>query len=203
MNFKELAQSRRSINYFDPLKDVDEQLLRKIISLASLSPSAYNLQPWSVIAVKSKEEKQKLYQLASKQQKILDAPITLIITADREGFDAHNSVWQEVSEKLGDEKTSKIIAANKKLYGATEERKIKFGEINAGLLAMSIMYAAKHYSVDSHPVGGIDFKAIKEVFQLPDAFEAVLLICIGYFDHTQSLSPRKPRKPFEEIVKII
>lgn len=203
MDFKELAEKRRSIKHFDKEREIDDTVLRKIIDLAVLSPSAYNFQPWNILAVKSDKSKKKLYELAGKQQKILDASATFIMIGDRNGYNTHNPVWSDIREKLGEEKMNKILGANEKLYGSTEERKIKFGEVNTGLFAMSIMYAAEYYGLNSHPVGGINFEGIKKDFNIEDEKEVVMLICLGYFNESKTLNPRKKRKSFEEIVEII
>lgn len=89
------------------------------------------------------------------------------------------------------------------LYGSTPERKIKFAESNAGLLAASLMYAAKYYDVDSHPMSGIDFEGIKKEFNIEGEKEVVMLIALGYFDNSQTLYPRRNRKKFVEMVREI
>jgi nitroreductase len=203
MDFKELAENRRSVKYFDKDKDVDLDTIKKIINLATYSPSAFNLQPWSIIAVRSEEAKKRLYKLADEQGKILKASTTLIMIGDRTGFEEYNPVWKRVEDKLGSEKKEIILKANRKLYGETEEKRIKFGELNTGLLAMSIMYSASYYGVDSHPVGGIDAKGIKKEFNIEGNKHVVMLICLGHFNEEKKLSPRKPRKSFDDIVNII
>ncbi|MBG0763854.1 MAG: nitroreductase family protein [Tissierellales bacterium] len=203
MDFKELAENRRSVKYFDKDKDVDLDTIKKIINLATYSPSAFNLQPWSIIAVRSEEAKKRLYKLADEQSKILKASTTLIMIGDRTGFEEYNPVWKRVEDKLGSEKKEIILKANRKLYGETEEKRIKFGELNTGLLAMSIMYSASYYGVDSHPVGGIDAKGIKEEFNIEGNKHVVMLICLGHFNEEKTMKPRKHRKKFEDFVEIV
>jgi putative NAD(P)H nitroreductase len=204
-DLKEIFEARRSVNFFDGKKTLESGVLENIINLAVLVPSAFNLQPWELIAVKSVEAKKKLYALASNQQKIFDAPVTLIIIGDRSGFEKNNPVWAELGQMLGGNKeaienTQKYAYA---LYGATPERKIKFAESNAGLLAASIIYAAKYFGVDSHPISGIDFEGIKKAFNIADDKEVVMLIALGYFDDSKTLYPRRARKKFAEIVRVI
>lgn len=203
MDFKELAENRRSVKYFDEDKDVDLDTIKKIINLATYSPSAFNLQPWSIIAVRSEEAKKRLYKLADEQGKILKASTTLIMVGDRTGFEEYNPVWKRVEDKLGSEKKEIILKANRKLYGETEEKRIKFGELNTGLLAMSIMYSASYYGVDSHPVGGIDAKGIKEEFNIEGNKHVVMLICLGHFNEEKTMKPRKHRKKFEDFVEVV
>lgn len=193
---------RRSVNHFDPDKKLDDSLLKEIINLGVKAPSAFNLQPWGIIAVKTEKARKKLQALANNQPKIADAPVTLILYGDRSGFDDSNPQWTYMRENFGEEAAEGARGAASYLYGSTEERKIKFAESNTGLLAMSIMYAAKSLGVDSHPMSGIDFEGIKKEFALEGEKEVVMLIALGYFDHEKSMYPPKPRRDYESLVKI-
>ena len=137
MNLKEVFEERRAINFFDINKGIEEGLLKDIINLAVLAPSAFNLQPWEIIAVKSKEAKEKLYKLSSSQPKILEAPVTLIIVGNKTGYDETNPTWQDMLKLFGGDK-EKLAGTQgfaRSLYGTSEENKLKFAESNAGLLA--------------------------------------------------------------------
>jgi len=202
-DFKNVFTERRAINYFDTEKLLSDDILKDIINLAVTAPSAFNLQPWDIIAVKSKEAKKKLYGLASSQQKVIEAPITLIILGNRKGYETSNPIWEIQEKERGSEYVQKAKEMTQFLYGSTKERQIKFAESNTGLLAMSIMYAAKYYGVDSHPMSGIDFDGIKEAFDIQEDREAVMLIALGYFDNNKELYPKAYRRGFEEVVTIV
>ncbi|MBN2829710.1 MAG: nitroreductase family protein [Candidatus Cloacimonetes bacterium] len=203
MEFKKVMENRRAVNNFDPEKGISDELLKEIIDLAVLAPSAFNLQPWRIIAVKTAEAKVKLFDLANKQPKIKTAPVSLIIVGDRGAYRDENSVWDNLEAAMGNEAMIRARNAAKFLYGSTEERQIKFSESNAGLLAMSIMYAAKGLGVDSHPMSGIDFEGIKFAFNLHPDESVVMVIALGYHDESKPLYPRGPRKGFDEIVEIV
>lgn len=200
-----LYNERRSVSFFNKNKDISANTLKEIINLAVLAPSAFNLQPWRIIVVKTDESKKKLFDLSNKQDKVLEAPATLIIIGNKEGYSDANPVWVEMLTTLGGNKAvvdgAKQAAAF--LYGSTDERKLKFAESNAGLLAMSIMYAAKALGVDSHPMSGIDFEGIHKAFNLAPAENVVMTIGLGYFDETKELYPRRPRREFDEIASIV
>ena len=203
-DLKELFEARRSVNFFNKQKGLADEVLQNIINLASLAPSAFNLQPWEIIAVKSENAKKRLYPLASNQPKILDAPVTLIIIGDRAGSEKSNPLWSDLEQMIGNkeafEQTQNYAYA---LYGSTPERRIKFAESNAGLFAASIMYAAKYFGVDSHPLSGIDFEGLKKEFKLGQDKEVVMLIALGYFDDTKTLYPRRQRKSFKDMVQVV
>ncbi|MDK2952447.1 MAG: putative nitroreductase [Kosmotogales bacterium] len=200
MELKKVYEERRSINFFDKEKGLNDSLLREIIDRAVLAPSAFNLQPWEIIAVKTEEGKKKLYENGLSQAKVLEAPVTLLILGDRHGYGAENTSWLNTENEENRKKSQKMA---EKLYGSTEEMKIKFAESNAGLLAMSIMYAAKDLGVDTHAMSGMDFKKIKEGLEIEGEKEVVMAISLGYLDNSKTLYERLKRKKYDEIVKEI
>ena len=205
MNAINLFTDRRSVNFFDSTKKLELSKVKEIIELATLAPSAFNLQPWRIIVVSSPESKQKLFDLSNKQPKVLEGSVTLIIVGNKDGYNEENPVWAEMLKSVGGNQEmvdgSKQAAAY--LYGSSEERKLKFAESNAGILAMSIMYAAKEFGVDSHPMSGIDFDGIHEAFSLKSSETVVMSIVLGYFDESKILYPRRPRLSFEDIASIV
>lgn len=48
---------RRSINFFEQNAEIPDDKIKEIISIANTAPSSFNMQPWEVIVVKSKEKK--------------------------------------------------------------------------------------------------------------------------------------------------
>ncbi len=194
-------EQRRAVRYFDPKKDLSSKQLKAIIDLAVLAPSAFNLQPWEIIAVRSDRAKQLLADNAGGQQKILDAPVTLILVGNREGYTLDNPVWAEAHSHFKSESGFEAaVQSAKDLYGGSPERKVKFAESNTGLLAMSIMYAASALGVDSHPMSGIDFDGIKHAFNIDEGKAAVMLISLGFADSKRQLPPRRPRRKYADIV---
>lgn len=201
MDQKNIFESRRSVRYFDPERELPDELLRRIIDLAVNAPSAFNLQPWEIIAVKTPEAKQLLADNSGGQPKILEAPVTLILVGDRKGYSLSNAMWDELKKRFKTEAGLKAaVDSAHSLYGSSPERQIKFAESNTGLLAMSIMYAASFLGVDSHPMSGVDFDGIKEAFDIADGKAVVMLIALGYADKNKELAPRQKRKKYDEVV---
>lgn len=202
MELKKVFEERRSVNFFDPNKKIDDAVLKNIVNLAVLAPSAFNLQPWEIIAVKTDVAKERLLKVSNNQPKILEAPVTLIVVGHKNGFLPENPEWDVLLKVLGGNKETVTNYQNFAgfLYGSSEERKIKFAESNASLLAMSLMYAAKEYGVESHPLSGVDFDGISKEFGLDENKSVVMLISLGYFDETKQLYPRRDRRGYDEIV---
>ncbi len=202
IDYFDVLNNRRSVFSFDPDKDLEDDLLRKIINKATLAPSSYNLQPWRVLAVKSQRMREKVYEKACSQQKVLDAPVLLVVLGDKDGYFRENPAW-EVKKELGkvdEDKIEKIIKHNDNVTYNTPEKKLAFAIRNSSLLAMSIMLTAKAFGVDTHPMIGFKPDKIREIFEIEDNIEINMLISVGYHDSTHQLKPREERLSYEQIV---
>lgn len=206
MEFKDAMKQRRAVNFFDSTQEVTDAQLKQIIETAALAPSGFNLQPWNVIVLRDKNEKETLKKVAMNQPKITEAPVVLIILGDREGWKKGNAGFEKdfvESVKEGimkQEQYDWFCKATNSLYGLTPERQLAFACKNAGFFAMSIMLAAKDAELDSHPMDGFDIEGVRKAFNIPDRFWIPLLIAIGHFDNSKTLFPPKWRKNFNEIV---
>ena len=201
---RSIFTDRRSINFFDPNRPLPEGALKDIVDLAVTAPSAFNLQPWRILAVQSAEAKQKLFDAAFQQPKIKDAPVTLILLADKQGYGDDNPEWEAKVAMFGNrEQVDGYRSFAASLYGTTEQRQLKFAESNTGLLAMSLMHAAQVYGIESHAMSGMDFDAVKKAFDVPDRYEVSMLITLGYLTPGKELYPRAARRGFEEIVEVL
>jgi hypothetical protein len=65
-------------------KEVSLDLMKNIIQVAQLAPSSFNLQPYKIVIVSSKEDKELLSSamLGGNQKTVLDAPLSLVLLAD-------------------------------------------------------------------------------------------------------------------------
>lgn len=200
MELKDVVNQRRSVNFFDPNKNVDEALIKKIFDLAKLAPSSFNMQPWKMILVHSPEWKEKLKACASNQPKVTDASQVAILLGDKKAYEKMDPILNDFI-KRGDFKEAArdgIKGMAKALYSGENER--AFVSRNVGLFAMSFMYAAESFGVNTHPMDGFSAEAIKKTFSIPDDYDVVMLIAIGYFDQSKTLFPRGMRWNFEDVV---
>lgn len=76
-----LQLAHRSVRQFGPQPVTDEQLAA-IVAAAQSAATSSNLQPWSVIAVRDPQRKNRLAALAADQQFIVEAPLFLVWIAD-------------------------------------------------------------------------------------------------------------------------
>ncbi len=206
MDVIEAIKERRSINFFDSSKRIPEERLKELLSIASMAPSSFNLQPWKVIYVNDPEKRKILRECAFNQPKVEEASAVFIIIADpdavEENIDNVLNSWQElgyIKQEVSD--TYKEMAKN--LYGEKDSIKRKlFAVKNASLFAMNLMIAARGMGLETHPMDGFDEEMIKKRFKIPDNKIIPMLIAVGYLKPGITLLPRAWRKDVEEFMSI-
>ncbi|PIE66774.1 MAG: nitroreductase family protein [Deltaproteobacteria bacterium] len=206
MNYKEITETRRAIHFFDTEKAVTEASLIEMVELAARAPSGFNLQPWNLMVLRDTAEKEKLKALAWDQPKVVEAPVVMIVLADRNGWqEGHPTMeknWQEMlnSGSKGPDQRDWFLNATKSLYGWSPEASLAFAIKNTGFFSMGLMYAATSLGLETHPMDGFDHEAVRKAFSIPDHFWIPLLLAVGYRKPGLDLEPAKWRKTYDEIV---
>ena len=205
MDFDEITRTRRAVNFFDKNRDVAPELLDRMIELAARAPSSFNLQPWRLLVLRDPEQKARLRQLAWDQPKVTDAPVVLIVLADKTGWRAGNPTleknWAEMVKSGAMEEGQRdwFLDAAKSLYGWSPEAGLAFAVKNAAFFAMGLMYAATSLGLDTHPMDGFDHEGVRKAFAVSDDYWVPLLLAVGYRDPQAELAPPKWRKSAAEI----
>ena len=198
-------QERRSINFFEPDKEISDERLKELIDIANLAPSSFNLQPWKVIAVRDPAKKKSLRKYAFDQPKVEEASAVLIMIADPNAVEENRervlNSWQEIGY-MKPEMRATYQNMMQGLYGAKGDMKRNFFAIkNAALFAMNLMIAAKGLGLETHPMDGFDEASIKKGFHIPDDMIIPMLIAVGNLKPGIELLPRAFRRKFEEFVR--
>jgi len=204
MDVIQAIKDRRSINFFEPGKEISDGKLNELFEIANLSPSSFNLQPWRVVIVREAQRKKILRKCAFDQPKVEDASIVLIIIADPGAVEKNADRMLDSWQKLGYIKpemreTYKGMIGN--LYGAEDSLKRKFFAVkNTSLFAMNIMLAAKGLGLETHPMDGFDEECIKKEFNIPADKIIPMLIAVGNLKSGITLLPRAFRRSVGEFV---
>lgn len=206
MDFNEILIKRRAINHFDPERNVSEDTLRAVVEDGVKAPSSYNLQPYKLKVFRDPEEKAALRKLAFDQEKITEAPVVLAVLADRDGWKAECETHCKVFDSFVGE--GKFTPDQKEwfgnvtagLYGASGESAQAFANKNAGLFAMSLMYAASNHGLHTHPMDGFDHDAVKREFGISDNYWIPMLIAVGHIRPGVDVRPQSWRQSYDDVV---
>jgi len=205
MEFKKTISERRSVNFFDPAKPVSDAELRNLVEIAARAPSSFNLQPWQLIVVRSPEDKERLKAVSWNQAKITEAPVILIVLADRSGWESGHPTVEKVWKNMVDlgymkpEQRDWFNSGTQFLYGGNE-KSLSFAVKNAAFFSMYLMLAAKDAGLDTHSMDGFDHEGVRKTFNIPDTYFVPLLMAVGHFNKQHKLIPSKWRKSYDEIV---
>ncbi|MBI4843661.1 MAG: nitroreductase family protein [Nitrospirae bacterium] len=196
------VKERRSINFFEPGREISVGKLKELIELANLSPSSFNLQPWRLVAVNTPERKKALRKCAFDQPKVEEASAVFIIIADPDAVEKNSARVLDSWEKLGymkPEMRDVYLGMMKNLYGEAGSltRKL-FAVKNASLFGMNLMLTAKGLGLETHPMDGFDEAAVKKEFKIPDDKLIPMLIAAGYLKSDIKLLPRAFRRDIGE-----
>lgn len=82
MDTLQAIESRRSVKSFDPQHTISDQQITQLLSLAMLSPTAFNIQHWRFVVVSDPALRQQLRMAAWDQSQVTDASLLVLICAD-------------------------------------------------------------------------------------------------------------------------
>lgn len=197
-------KERRSINFFDPSKEITEEEINELISVANLSPSSFNLQPWEVVVVNNPDTKETLRECAFNQPKITEASAVLIVLANPNAVEENLERVIDSMVELGyikKEESGSVTEVPYRLYGESDSiARRMFAVKNASFFAMSIMIAAKGMGFETHPIDGFSEGSIKDQFNIPYDRAIPLLIAVGYPQKDAKILPRAFRRDVGEFV---
>ena len=201
MDFNAILEKRRAVNFFDPDRDVSEEQIETLLEDAAKAPSSFNLQPWKIKVVRSPERKAALRALAFDQPKVTEAPVILILLGDRSGWqEGTDTLEKHFANNLQPEQRDWFINTTKALYGNSEMASQALANKNAGLFAMSFMYAATDAGLETHPMDGFDHEAVRKEFSIPENYWIPMLIAVGHLAPDTEIQPKAWRQSAQEMI---
>ena len=196
-------RQRVSANRFDPDFELDEATIRELVSYASEAPSAYNLQNWRFIAVRSRVRKQSLMALAYDQEKVVDAAVTFIVCGVLEPQRGIRSAMQpfhddgHIAQDYLDAWVGDATATYQDAPAMQRDEAIR----SASLAAMNLMIAAQAMGLASGPMIGFDAAGVATDFALAPTEIPVMLVAVGRA--APGNWPRKRRRPVGQVLAVV
>lgn len=183
-DFKEIITGRRSIRVYDPNVKISREEMAEILEEAALAPSSVNLQPWRFVVIDSEAGKETLAPLAKfNQRQVATSAAVIAVFADMNSEEYLETIYNTAVEKglmPADVRDQQVPAIKGLMEGMTFEQKKEMNLIDAGLVSMQLMLAARAHGYDTNPIGGYEKDRIAEAFDLDkDRFYPVMLISIG------------------------
>jgi len=178
-------EKRRSVKHFDETHRFTDKEIEKLLSLAILSPTSFNIQNWRFLIVKDPELRKKIKSAAWDQPQVTDASLLLILCADlKAGEKDPQRYWKNASKEVRDF----IIPAIEKYYKGNDQLQHDEALRSIGIASQTLMLAAKSAGYDSCPMIGFDPQKVAELVNLPKDHIIGMMLVIG-----KAKSPANPR----------
>lgn len=171
-------------------KPVSEAQLNDIWELMKFGPTSANCLPARLIWCTSEEAKNKLAALAmpSNGEKILKAPVTVVIGMDMEFYEL-------LPELFPHDDAKSWFAGNESLIEATAFR-------NSSLQGAYFIMAARALGLDTGPMSGFNNAAVDAAFFAGTKVRSNFISTLGYGDPS-TIFERSPRPEFDRFNKIV
>lgn len=176
MNTKDAIRGRRAVKHFDNTHLMPESDETELLSLALLSPTAFNIQNWRFVVVKDKALREQIREAAWGQAQVTDSSLLVIICADLKAWEKEpDRYWVNAPKDVQDF----IVPAIDNYYRGKDLVQRDEAFRSCGIAAQTLMLAAKEMGYDSCPMDGFDFDKVADLIRLPDDHVISMFVAIG------------------------
>ncbi len=179
MTIDQLIKKRKSIRAFSE-ESISDETLVKLFEAARWAPSSMNEQPWRFILAKKND--------TADFEKMKDCLV--------EG----NRIWAKDAAALV------LTIARQNLTASDKLNIYSWHDVGSAIAMLSVQ--ATELNLYLHQMGGFNSALAKKEFAIPEGFEAVSMLAIGYEGSPEMLpellrereTTERKRKPLSEIV---
>jgi len=150
MELFEAIDKRASLKTHISTREVEDDVILKVLAAAALAPSARNLQPWRFIVVKGREAVENLVMKAFQEfnYEVREAPVVLVLCANP---------------------NDDIIRDGKPFY-----------LLDGGMAAENMLLAATALGLVTHPMTGVEEEELKKILGIPPEVRFVIATPLAY-----------------------
>lgn len=199
----ELILQRTSTNRFDPSFTLDDAAIAELVRYAVEAPSAYNMQNWRFVAVRTTQHKARLCDMAYGQAKVKEAAVTFIVCGRLQPHAGLSEALRPFKDAghIDDGTVDGMVRSATRTYAQDPQMQRDEAIRSASLAAMTLMLAAQAMGLVSGPMVGFDPVQVHAGFGLGADEIPVLLVTVGRA--APGNWPRKPRRPASDVLAIV
>jgi len=183
------------VKHFDPDHNLTEDEITELMSLAMLSPTAFNIQHWRFVIVRDKELRKQIRSVSWDQAQVTDASLLIVLCADLKAWEKEpDRYWRNAPGPVQEF----MLPAIDQYYRDHDQVQRDEALRSCGIAAQTLMLAAKSMGYDSCPMDGFDFDAVGKLINLPDDHIVAMFVVVG--KGTKAAWPRPGQLPMNEVV---
>ncbi|MDD2328853.1 MAG: NAD(P)H-dependent oxidoreductase [bacterium] len=206
------------MNIIEPLKwryatkrmtgeKIPEKDLESILEALRLTPSAYGLQPYSVVLTENRELLQQIFEQSCPQVVLQQCSHLLIFKAKKQLDEACVEEYLEEFRRVRNASDAHIDGYREKIQRVINDPAINTFNWSTHQTYLALGYAtfaAALLGIDATPIEGFDPKALNRLLALnEEEEETVLMLTLGYRDTGEDRLAHQPkvRKPLHKLVE--
>jgi len=195
MHIEEAITTRRAVKGYDPAFVLSAEEKNDLLRLALLAPSAFNLQHVRLVEVSDPALRAQIREAGWGQAQMTDASMLVVVCAQVDSWEKNvKRVWEGAPPEVQDYMAGAIDAYYRDKPQVQRDETMR----SCGLMAQTLMLAARGKGLDSCPMDGFDFDAVARLIRLPANHVIGLMVAIG--KQTIEPKPRIGKLPFDEVV---
>ncbi len=195
MDTIDAIRTRRAVKSYDPTHRISGKEVKELLSLAMLSPTAFNIQPWRFVVVDEPALRQQIRQVAWNQAQVTDASLLVMLCADLKAWEkSPDRYWRNAPAEV----QAFMLPTIDQYYRGKEQIQRDEAMRSCGIAAQTLMLAAKSLGYDSCPMDGFDSAAVGRLICLPEDHVIAMFVAIG--KRTQDAWPRPGQLLLDEVV---
>jgi len=195
MQTTEAIKQRRAVKHYDASHQFTDNEINHIMSLAKLSPTAYNQQNYRFVLVQDPELRKKIRAAAWDQAQVTDASLLIILCADLNAWQKEpKRYWANAPQAVQDFMVEAIDPYYRDLEQVQRDEAMR----SCGIAAQTLMLTAKDMGYDSCPMDGFDYAAVGKLINLPDDHVISMMVVVG--KATQAAWERPSQLAIEDVV---
>jgi len=176
MKTEDAIRARRAVKHYDANHSMTEEEINEILSLAILSPTAFNIQNWRYVVVTDKDLRARIREAAWDQSQVTDTSLFIVLCADLKAWEKQpGRYWKNAPSEVQDF----MLPAIDNYYRGKDQVQRDEAMRSCGIAAQTLMLTATSLGYDSCPMDGFDFDKVAELIKLPDDHIIAMFVAIG------------------------
>lgn len=195
MDTFQAINERRAVKHFDPEHKLSKEEVQQLLSLAVQSPTAFNIQNWRIVNVTDNDLRKQIRAVSWDQAQVTDASLLLILCADLKAWEKDPvRYWKNAPESVREF----MVPAIDQYYRGKDQVQRDEAMRSCGIVAQTLMLAAKSMGYDSCPMDGFDYDAVGKLINLPDDHVTAMFVVIG--KATKEAWPKPGQLALDDVV---
>ena len=176
MDTQEAIFARRAVKHYDANFIMPADDKARLMELARQTPTSFNIQNWRIVSLEDAALRKQVRAAAWNQEQVETASLAFVIAADLKAWAREPArYWASAPKPVQDF----LVPAITQFYDGRDWQQRDEAMRSAGLVAQTLMLAAKSMGYDSCPMIGFDADAVGRLIHLPQDHVVCMLLVIG------------------------